>query len=79
MGPNSAMALSSVKIHNLPKLEDNGWNWNTYKEQVLNTLTLRGLKWHVIGLAKQLTKIELRDDGEYYVKGQMAPLNEDEG
>jgi hypothetical protein len=78
MGPDSAMASSSMKIHSLPKLEDNGSNWNTYKERVLNTLTSRGLKRHVIGTAKRPTKIELRDDGEYYVKGQMAPLNEDE-
>jgi hypothetical protein len=78
MGPNSTMAVSSVKIHNLPKLKDNGSNWNTYKEWVMNTLTSRGLKRHVIGMAKWLTKIKLRDDGEYYLKGQMAPLNEDE-
>jgi hypothetical protein len=72
------MGTSSVKIFNLPKLEDNRSNWNTYKERILNTLTLKGLKWHVTRTAKQPPEIELRDDGEYYKKGSVDPLEEEE-
>jgi hypothetical protein len=79
MGPaNSTMGTLSVKIFNLPKLKDNRSNWNTYKEQILNTLTSKGLKRHVTGTAKQPPEIELRDDGKYYKKGSVDPLEEDE-
>jgi hypothetical protein len=72
------MSTPSVKILNLPRLEDNGSNWNTYKERVFNTLTSRGLKRHVTGTIKAPPEIEQRDDGEVYIKGMLKPLTEEE-
>jgi hypothetical protein len=72
------MTSSSVKILNLPKLKDDGSNWVTYKERILNTLTHKGLKRYVVGSAKQPIESELRDDGEYYMPKGMKALTDDE-
>jgi hypothetical protein len=71
------MSNTSLKIVNLPKLKDDGSNWITYKERVMNTLTHKGLKRHVIGNARKPIEIELRDDGEYYLPKSMVPLSDD--
>ena len=72
------MSSSSLKIVNLPKLKDDGSNWITYKERVMNTLTHKGLKRHVTGSARKPKETELRDDGEYYLPRSMVPLSDDQ-
>jgi hypothetical protein len=69
---------SSVKILNLPKLKDDGSNWITYKERILNTLTHKGLRRHVIRAIKKRLVAELRDDGEFYLPKQMNALTDEE-
>jgi hypothetical protein len=69
---------TSIKIVNLPKLKDDGSNWITYKERILNTLTHKGLRRYVDGTIKTPVVAELRDDGEYYLPREMRALTEDE-
>jgi hypothetical protein len=69
---------SSVKILNLPKLRDDGSNWITYKERIMNTLTHKGLRRHVIGNAKKPVVPVLREDGEYYLPNGKDALKDDE-
>ncbi|PPR01831.1 LOW QUALITY PROTEIN: hypothetical protein CVT26_008262 [Gymnopilus dilepis] len=44
---------SNLKLVNLLKLHEDGSNWVTYKERVLNHLTSKGLIRHVKGTVKQ--------------------------
>src|SRR3979490_462954 len=74
----NTMSSSSLKIVNLPKLKDDGSNWITYKERIMNTLTHKGLKRHVTGSARKPKETELRDDGEYYLPRSMVPLSDDQ-
>ena len=40
MGPEIAtMSSSNIKVINLPRLAEDGSNWVTYKERIINNLT----------------------------------------
>ncbi|KAF8222666.1 hypothetical protein L208DRAFT_1056239, partial [Tricholoma matsutake] len=54
MGPAdiSDMSLTSNNQNlNLPKLRGDSSNWATYQERIINYLTLKGLKKHILGTA----------------------------
>src|SRR5882672_2221520 len=80
MGPRMPQDMSeslSTQITSLPKLQPDGSNWSTYQEWVLNTLTSKGLKRHVMGTARKLVQLtEL--DGEYFKLGRFDPLSDEE-
>ena len=77
MSPDhTSMSSTSIKVVNLPKLKDNGSNWITYKERVLNTLTSKGLLRHITGTAKVPPEIEERDDKKLYLVGTSPELDE---
>ena len=73
--PQDMSESLSTQITSLPKLQPNGSNWSTYQERVLNTLTSKGLKRHVMGTAQKLVVLTERN-GDYYKPGQLAPLSD---
>ena len=80
MGPRMPQDMSeslSTQITLLPKLQPDGSNWSTYQEWVLNTLTSKGLKRHIMGTAWKLVQLtEL--NGEYFKPGWFDTLSDEE-
>jgi gag-polypeptide of LTR copia-type len=70
MGPEDGQSMLEDKILlSLPKLHSDGSNWTTYQERVINTLTSKGLKRHVLGTArKPVGLVEM--DGNHYKPSQ---------
>ncbi|KAF8886898.1 hypothetical protein BD779DRAFT_1441283, partial [Infundibulicybe gibba] len=63
MGPGQP-TMSNLEV---PNLEDNGSNWVTYKERVINILTHKGLERHLYGTAPKPE--ELREvDGKWFTE-----------
>ncbi|KAF8155630.1 hypothetical protein B0H34DRAFT_659656, partial [Crassisporium funariophilum] len=79
MGPaaESTSSSSTVKVSTLPKLKEDGSNWITYKERILNTLTSKGLKRHVTGSARKPTEL-IERSGDYYKPNSLSPLSDDQ-
>ena len=81
MGPTDISDMSSTSSSNqiptVPKLEADGSNWSTYSERVINYLTSKGLKRHVLGTAHKPVKLVERN-GDYYKLNATSPLNDDE-
>ena len=75
MGPESTTmsATDAIKLLKLPKLKNDGSNWITYRERIMNTLTHKGLKRHVLGTARKPTEIEIKSD-KVYKKGNTMEL-----
>jgi hypothetical protein len=75
MGPESTTmsATDAIKLLKLPKLKDDGSNWITYRERIMNTLTHKGLKRHVSGTARKPTEIEIKSN-KVYRKGGTIEL-----
>ena len=75
MGPESTTmsATDAIKLLKLPKLQDDGSNWITYRERIINTLTHKGLKRHVLGTARIPTETEIKSD-KVYKKGGVIEL-----
>ncbi|KAF8205179.1 hypothetical protein K438DRAFT_533035 [Mycena galopus ATCC 62051] len=71
--PDSSMSSSSLKITKLPKLRDDGANWGTYKDLVMNVLVAKGLRRHVVGTARAPPELTERD-GEFFLPNRIAPL-----
>src|SRR5271168_4870543 len=68
---------SSIKVFNLPRLSEDGSNWVTYKERVLNNLTSKGLMQHVRGTARKPIQL-IEQHSAYFRPNELAPLsNED--
>jgi hypothetical protein len=67
MGPESSImsTADALKLIKLPKLKDNGTNWVTYRERVMNTLTHKGLRRHVTGTAQKPDTITEENDKLY--------------
>src|SRR5436190_21131916 len=79
MGP-AAEALSSsttVKVVNLSKLKEDGSNWITYKEHILNTLMSKGLRRHVFGTAKKPSALVYLN-GAFFKPNSLSSLSDDE-
>ena len=80
MGPATPQDMSegsSTQITSLPKLQPDGSNWTTYQERVLNTLTSKGLKRHVMGTARKPVALS-EMNGDYFKPGRLAPLSDEE-
>ena len=80
MGPAdiSDMASTSTTDRSLtiPKLKSDGSNWTTYSERVMNYLTSKGLKRHVIGTARRPVEL-IECGGEYFKPHGLTPLGDD--
>ena len=68
---------SGIKISNLPRLAEDGSNWVTYKERILNNLTSKGLMRHVRGMARQPVQLTERN-GSYYRLNELSPLSDED-
>jgi NTP pyrophosphatase (non-canonical NTP hydrolase) len=80
MGPADSSTMSTadaLKLIKLPKLKDDGSNWITYRERIINTLTHKGLKRHVLGTARVPDEIEIRSS-KSYKKGGIIELTEEQ-
>ena len=75
MGPGESImsATDTLKLLKLPKLKDDGTNWITYRERIINTLTHKGLKRHVTGTARKPAEVEFKDN-KAYEKGTTSEL-----
>ncbi|KAJ7193505.1 hypothetical protein GGX14DRAFT_588402, partial [Mycena pura] len=70
-------STSLLKITQLPKLKDDGSNWGTYKDRLLNAIVAKGLRRHAHGTAKAPPDLISRD-GEFFFQGRIAPLSDTE-
>ena len=81
MGPGSSSNImsssSSVKVINLPRLAEDGSNWVTFKERILNNLTSKGLMRHIRGTARQPVQLTERN-GAYYRPNELSPLSDED-
>jgi hypothetical protein len=80
MGPADISDMSSTsnnQIQSLPKLRGDSSNWATYSERVLNYLTSKGLRRHVLGTARKPEELDERN-GSFYKRNSLAPLTDEE-
>ena len=81
MGPADISDMSSTSASNatlnIPKLRSDSSNWATYSKCVMNYLTSKGLKRHVLGTARRPAELVERD-GDLFKPNSIAPLNDDE-
>ena len=80
MGPTDSSTMSTtdaLKLIKLPKLKDDRSNWIMYQERIINTLTHKGLKRHVLGTAWVPDEIEIRNS-KSYKKGGIVELTEEQ-
>jgi hypothetical protein len=81
MSPADISDMTSTSSSNqtltIPKLQVDGLNWSTYSERVMNYLTLKGLKRHVLGTAHRPVELVERD-GDYHKPSALSPLNDEE-
>ena len=80
MGPAddiADMTSSTSKALSLPKLRSDSSNWATYSERILNYLTSKGYRQHVLGIACKPERLEERN-GSFYKTTSLAPLTDDE-
>ena len=68
---------SSVKVTNLPRLAEDGSNWVTYKERILNNLTSKGLMRHIRGTARQPVQL-IERNGSFYRPNELSPLSDED-
>ena len=80
MGPGDLSDMSSTNNNqalSLPKLRGDSSNWATYSERILNYLTSKGYRRHVLGTARKPESL-IERDGSYYKIGALAPLTDNE-
>ena len=79
MGPDNItdMTSSTSKVLSLPKLRSDSANWATYSERILNYITSKGYRRHVIGTARKPERLEERN-GAFHKIGSLAPLSDAE-
>ncbi|RDB27836.1 Retrovirus-related Pol polyprotein from transposon TNT 1-94 [Hypsizygus marmoreus] len=76
MGPEETYDVSTNKV-TVPKLASNGSNWPTYSARIMNTLTSKKLRRHVIGTARQPEELQERN-GSFYKEQMLNPLSDKE-
>ena len=78
MGPDDDIAdmtsTSSSKLL-LPKLRGDSSNWATYSERILNYITSKGYRRHVLGTARKPETLDERN-GALFKPGTLAPLSD---
>ena len=80
MGPGDLSDMSSTNNNqalSLPKLRGDSSNWATYSERILNYLTSKGYRRHVLGTARKPETLVERN-GSLYKPGSLAPLTDEE-
>ena len=82
MGPaENNPDLSSTSLTNqasaIPKLSADGLNWLSYSERVMNYLTSKGLKRHLLGTTRKPVDLIERDGG-YFAPRHLGPLSDAE-
>ena len=77
MGPGDTSDLSSTNYQalSLPKLWDNSSNWATYSERILNYLTSKGYRWHVLGMACKPEEL-VESGGKIYLGKSKEPMTD---
>ena len=79
MGPDDItdMTSSTSKVLSLPKRRSDSANWATYSERILNYITSKGYRRHVIGTARKPERLEKRNRAFHKI-GSLAPLSDAE-
>ena len=79
MGPDDItdMASSTNKVLSLPKLRSDSSNWATYSERILDYITSKCYRRHVLGTARKPERLDERN-GSFYKPNALAPLTDDE-
>jgi hypothetical protein len=80
MGPANISDMSSTANNqtlNLPKLCSESSNWSTYQEHIINYLTSKGLKKHLLSTVQKLVTL-LEQNGDFYKPHSLAPLTDEE-
>ncbi|KAF8223593.1 hypothetical protein L208DRAFT_1104906, partial [Tricholoma matsutake] len=80
MGPADISDMSSTsnnQVQSLPKLRGDSSNWATYSERVLNYLTSKGLRRHVLGTARKPEELD-EHNGSFYKRNSLALLTDEE-
>jgi hypothetical protein len=80
MGPADISDMSSTsnnQVLSLPKLRGDSSNWATYSERIINYLTSKGLRRHVLGTARKPEEL-IERNGNFYKHGTLASLSDDE-
>ncbi|KAF9470536.1 hypothetical protein BDN70DRAFT_821266, partial [Pholiota conissans] len=86
MGPgdSNTTTLATLKVLDIPKLAEDGSNWTTYKDRVMNHLISKGLARHIRGTArKPVGLIQMKGkfykaDADLTATESLVPLDEDE-
>ena len=68
---------TTIKVTQLPKLANDGENWLTYHERVLNAATARGLHRHLVGTALKPSPVVQKGEKFYLSDTDTKPLEED--
>ncbi|KAG6912216.1 hypothetical protein DXG01_016348, partial [Tephrocybe rancida] len=77
MGPETTFDISTSKV-TVPKLSADGSNWTTYSERVLNALTSKKLRRHVIGRAPKPADLHEHEGSFFLGQHTMSPLTDEE-
>ncbi|KAF8156066.1 hypothetical protein B0H34DRAFT_659125, partial [Crassisporium funariophilum] len=77
MGPEQTFDISTLKV-TLPKLASDGSNWPTYKDRIINALTSKKLRRHVIGSALKPKEPTKGESGQLYQSGSLVPMSDAE-
>ncbi|KAF9257638.1 hypothetical protein L218DRAFT_811859, partial [Marasmius fiardii PR-910] len=74
------MSSSTLKlVHRLPTFLEDGGNWSSYKSRIENHAISKGLRRHLVGMAKRPKfEIEMGDDGKWYKVGDTLLALSDE-
>ena len=73
----SDMSSKNNQALSLPKLRNDGSNWATYSERILNYLTSKGYRRHVLGTARKPERL-IERDGSFYRPNSLSPISDDE-
>src|SRR5260221_4431452 len=73
MGPaltsfDNMLPATRSELFTIPKLAEDGKNWITYKERLLNVISARGLMWYIDGRTKKPLPFKLDPKGKKIVK-----------
>jgi hypothetical protein len=81
MGPADVSDMSSTTGNNqvlsLPKLRGDSSNWATYSERIMNYVTSKGLRRHILGTARKPEKL-IEHNGSFYKQAALSPLTDEE-
>ncbi|KAG6814917.1 hypothetical protein H0H87_006606, partial [Tephrocybe sp. NHM501043] len=77
MGPETTFDISTSKV-TVPRLSANSSNWTTYSERVLNALTSKKLRHHIMGKAHKPANF-MEHEGFFFMgKNMLTPLSDKE-